>query len=53
MVTKGGEVKLVDFGLAKVAAETGLPDMGRRLGTFVYMSPEQAQGEEVKPQTDL
>ena len=53
MVTKEGVVKIVDFGLAKVAEQTQLTKTGSRLGTVAYMSPEQARGEEVDAQTDI
>jgi serine/threonine protein kinase/tetratricopeptide (TPR) repeat protein len=53
MVTAGGDVKLLDFGLAQVAAETRLTDPEQQLGTAAYMSPEQAEGEEVGVQTDV
>ena len=53
MVTERGEVKLLDFGLAKAAAETDLTETGRLLGTAAYMSPEQATGEEVGPEADV
>ena len=52
MVTADGEVKLLDFGLAKAAAQTRLTEPGRQLGTAAYMSPEQAQGIQVGPPTD-
>ena len=53
MVTKEGEAKIVDFGLAKLARQTKLTRAGSTLGTVVYMSPEQARGEEVDHRTDI
>ncbi len=53
MVTKNGDVKLLDFGLAMAAADTRLTKPGQQLGTAAYMSPEQAEGEQVGPATDL
>ena len=53
MVTETGTVKLLDFGLAKAAADTRLTQPGRQLGTAAYMSPEQAKGEPVGPPSDL
>jgi len=63
LVTKAG-VKLLDFGLAKLgpgpavkAAEgtmtMALTGKGETLGTFQYMSPEQINGQEAGPQSDI
>jgi serine/threonine protein kinase/TolB-like protein/Tfp pilus assembly protein PilF len=65
--TKDGRAKVLDFGLAKqltLAAgaltrsgeepsATGATTPGVTLGTYSYMSPEQALGEELDPRTDL
>ena len=52
MLTADGVVKILDFGLAKLAGAAGLTRAGFCLGTPAYMSPEQARGE-VDPRTDL
>ncbi len=53
LITKHGEVKIIDFGLAKLAGTTKLTRAGSLLGTAAYMSPEQATGEEVDHRADI
>jgi eukaryotic-like serine/threonine-protein kinase len=52
LVTKTGDVKVTDFGIAR-AASSPLTTTSAVLGTAGYMSPEQAMGEPVGPQSDL
>jgi len=47
------QVKIVDFGLAKLAGGAGVTRAGVAIGTPAYMSPEQAEGRSVDHQTDL
>ncbi len=53
MITPGGQVKIMDFGLAKSLEGTALTKTGSTLGTVAYMSPEQGRGEEVDGRTDI
>ena len=53
IVTKHDVVKIVDFGLAKLAGRTKLTKTGTTLGTAAYMSPEQTRGEKVDHRSDI
>ncbi len=64
-VTKNGQAKLLDFGLAKLkaspsiigdgptATDQHLTQSGSTIGTFPYMSPEQIRGKEIDARSDL
>jgi serine/threonine-protein kinase len=53
LITTDGVVKVVDFGLAKLAGQVKLTREGTTVGTVAYMSPEQAKGEAVDQRTDI
>jgi predicted ATPase len=62
MVRADGILKILDFGLARRFSEAGVPksqssfigtDVGIRVGTLLYMSPEQARAEAVEAATDI
>ena len=53
MIDGPGHAVLMDFGLAKDRRESGLTTAGSVLGTPEYMAPEQIQGEEVSPASDI
>ncbi|MGB3635925.1 MAG: protein kinase, partial [Rubrobacteraceae bacterium] len=48
-----GGIKVGDFGIARAAAETAMTETSLILGTVRYLSPEQATGEDVGPESDL
>jgi serine/threonine protein kinase len=53
MVTPGGQVKVMDFGIARTATDDTLTKTAIVLGTANYLSPEQAEGKPVDARTDL
>ncbi len=53
LIDPEGGAKITDFGIARSLSEEGLTMAGRVLGTTDYVSPEQALGQPVTPQSDL
>jgi serine/threonine protein kinase/Flp pilus assembly protein TadD len=53
IISCDGVVKILDFGLAKLKGQLDLTKTGATLGTALYMSPEQARGEEVDHRSDI
>ena len=53
IVTVDGTVRILDFGLAKLAGSEGMTETGATVGTVAYMSPEQARGQGVDQRTDI
>jgi tetratricopeptide (TPR) repeat protein len=53
MRDRHGRVVVMDFGLARSLGGDGLTRTGAMMGTIEYMSPEQAQGRELKPSSDV
>jgi serine/threonine-protein kinase len=53
LVSKRGEVKIVDFGLAKATTQLEKSEQGMVKGKFSYLAPETALGQEVDAQADI
>jgi len=53
LMTKYGEIKIVDFGLAKASSQLEKSEPGIIKGKFSYLSPEAALGKEVDHRTDI
>jgi predicted Ser/Thr protein kinase len=53
MIDRDGRVKVMDFGIARAAADDTLTQTGAVLGTAAYLSPEQARGDRVDARSDL
>ncbi|MBI4417165.1 MAG: tetratricopeptide repeat protein [Ignavibacteriales bacterium] len=53
MLTSENRVKIMDFGLAKIAGKADLTQRGSTVGTMAYLPPEQARGEEVDHRADI
>jgi len=53
MVSTSGQVKVLDFGIAKVRGSQVRTEAGQIKGKYPYMSPEQCQGEHLSRGTDI
>lgn len=53
MISYAGDVKLIDFGVAKARSRLTKTEAGFTKGKLAYMSPEQARGEELDGRSDL
>ena len=56
LIGSTGQVKVADFGIARAlgsAVEEGLTQTGSVMGTATYLSPEQAQGSQPDPRSDI
>jgi eukaryotic-like serine/threonine-protein kinase len=53
IVLNGGDVKILDFGIARADGTRAATATGTVLGTAAYLSPEQASGQTSGPQSDL
>lgn len=52
-ITYEGEVKIVDFGIAKAASQSTITQFGMIKGKISYMSPEQASGQPIDHRSDI
>jgi tetratricopeptide (TPR) repeat protein/tRNA A-37 threonylcarbamoyl transferase component Bud32 len=53
IIEESGNIRIVDFGLAKLTDYTSMTDSGATVGTIAYMSPEQATGKAVDGRSDI
>ncbi len=53
MINEDGEVKIMDFGIARMKNTQRVTRHGKSVGTLEYMSPEQIQGQEGDERTDI
>jgi serine/threonine-protein kinase len=53
LVTKGGQVKITDFGIARAAGSAPVTRTGVLMGTPAYLAPERAAGASATPAADL
>jgi tRNA A-37 threonylcarbamoyl transferase component Bud32 len=52
-LTESGEVKLTDFGIARTTADATITQAGMVMGTYLYLSPEQINGEPATASSDI
>jgi len=53
MIDKGGNAKIMDFGIARSISKKGITGAGVMIGTPEYMSPEQAEAKDVDKRSDI
>ncbi len=53
LLMKDGSIKVADFGIAKLPNNETITDADSAIGTVHYISPEQAEGKDVTPQSDI
>ena len=53
MLDAGGNIKVMDFGLARLDGSDGITKTGTTLGTTAYMAPEQLRGEKADTRSDI
>jgi len=53
LISKSGEAKITDFGIAKLAQSSILTQVNTVMGSPAYMSPEQANGDSTDERTDI
>jgi tetratricopeptide (TPR) repeat protein/tRNA A-37 threonylcarbamoyl transferase component Bud32 len=53
MIDKGGNAKIMDFGIARSIREKGITGAGIMIGTPEYMSPEQTEAKDVDQRSDI
>ncbi|MCA9658817.1 MAG: serine/threonine protein kinase [Myxococcales bacterium] len=53
LIDRGGQVKLIDFGIARMAHVDGMTATGMVIGTAEYMAPEQIRGGGIDARTDI
>jgi serine/threonine-protein kinase len=53
LLTRSGQAKVADFGLARAADQSSMTTEGKVLGTALYMSPEQAKGQRATDASDV
>jgi serine/threonine protein kinase/tetratricopeptide (TPR) repeat protein len=53
MIDKGGNAKIMDFGIARSVREKGITGASVMIGTPEYMSPEQAEAKEIDHRSDI
>ncbi|MDP3684487.1 MAG: serine/threonine-protein kinase, partial [Ignavibacteria bacterium] len=53
ILNKEGIVKIMDFGISKALFDKGITKTGTKIGTLLYMSPEQIRAEDPTKQSDI